>query len=363
MTHSAPRYVGNQPRSTRALLEWLGQGAAVAARDPSIPIVDPHHHLFGTVGDHLFYELPDLQADLASGHRIIGTVYVEAYDSGWRLSGPEAMRPVGEVEKIVGLTREPLKLPGGPCHVAAGLVAHADLALGDAVQPVLDAEAEAARGRLRGIRHRTATVEGAVGRVGKGHPRPHLLVDPDFQRGVACLGARGLSFDAWAYHTQLGEVIRLADAVPQTTIVINHVAGPIGVEEFREPRAEVLRQWEADLRALAERPNIRMKIGGMGMALYGFGFEQRALPPTDMELAASWRPLIETCIEVFGTRRCMFESNFPVDKQSGSYCNLWNAFKIVAGGFSRDEKADLFYRTACDVYRLPELRQAGDAAW
>ena len=118
MTHSAPPYVGNQPRSTRALMEWLGQGATVAAREPSIPIVDPHHHLFGAAGDPLHYELPDLEADLASGHRIIGTVYVEAYDSGWHTTGPEAIRPVGEVEKIVGLTRAPLALPGQALAVA-----------------------------------------------------------------------------------------------------------------------------------------------------------------------------------------------------------------------------------------------------
>lgn len=363
MQHGPQPYRGNQPRSTRDLVAWLARGAAATARDAEIPIVDAHHHLFGAPTDPLFYELGDLERDLSSGHRIIGTVYVEAYDSGWRTSGPEAMRPVGEIEKIIGLTGAPLSLPTGPCQVAAGIVGHADLSLGDAVEAVLDAEAEAGQGRFCGIRHRTATVEGAVGRVGKGHPRAHLLVDPVFQRGVACLGARGLTFDAWAYHTQLSELIALADAVPQTTIIVDHVAGPIGVEEFAANRAEILRRWEIDLRALAARPNIRMKIGGMGMALYGFGFEQRETPPTDVELAAGWTPLIETCIGIFGTQRCMFESNFPVDKQSGSYCNLWNAFKIAVQGCSRAEKADLFYRTACDVYGLPGLRQAGDAAW
>lgn len=363
MSTSVRDYVSNQPRSTVDLARWLALAPVSPVIDPGLPIVDPHHHLFGNDGDVLFYRLEDLRNDLAMGHRVVGTVYVEAYESGWRNTGPEEMRPVGEVEMIEALTREPLSLPTGPCHVAAAIVGHADLARGARVDAVLDALEEAARGRLQGIRHRTASVEGPVGRVGLHRPAPHMLVDREFQEGVRRLGQRGLTFDAWAYHTQLGEVAALADAAPGTTIVVDHVAGPIGVEEFRTQREEVMRAWLDGLRALALRPNIRMKIGGMGMPLYGFDLYRGERPPSDADVAAAWRPLIETCIGIFGTARCMFESNFPVDKQSLSYLTLWNAFKIVAQGATRSEKRDLFYATACRTYGLDALSNVADKAW
>ena len=352
MKQVSPDFTGNFPRSTRALSEWLAKADPAPVLDAEIPIIDPHHHLFGSDGDTVFYELEDLRKDLDTGHRIIGTIYVEAYESGWRKTGPKAMRPVGEIEKIVELTREPLMLETGPCQVAAKIIGHADLSLGDAVAEVLDAEIVAANGRLCGIRHRTATIGGAIGRTIKDPPRPHLMLDRGFQKGVRQLGARGLTFDAWVYHTQLPELIALADAAPDTVIIIDHFGGPVGVEEFRSQRTEVLRGWERDLRALAERPNIRMKIGGMGMPVYGFDLHRREMPPSAADLAAHWRPLVETTFDIFGTSRCMFESNFPVDKQSTTYSNLWNAFKVLTKTMSFDEKSSVFFKTACNVYGL-----------
>lgn len=363
MKEASPDYVGNQPRRTLELTEWLGRGDPSPVIDPEMPIVDPHHHLFGSPNDPLFYEIGDIRDDLNSGHRVIATVYVEAYDSGWRTSGPEQLRPVGEIEKIVGLTREPLLLSSGPCRVAAGIIGHADMMLGDAAQEVLEAEIAAAEGRFSGIRHRTATIEGAVGRTIKDPPRPKLMLDRNFQKAVAHLGARKLTFDAWVYHTQLDELQVLADAAPDTIIIVNHVGGPIGVEEFRARRPEVLREWESSLRSLAARPNVRMKIGGLGMPLYGFDLHRRDKPPSDRDLAAAWRPLVEGALGIFGPERCMFESNFPVDKQSTSYRNMWNAFKSLTNGYSREERAFLFYRTACNVYRLPEAAREADTLW
>ena len=353
-------YRGNQPKSTLELADWLSRAAPSTALDPAMPIVDPHHHLFGSSEDKLFYRLEDLRRDLDSGHRVIGTVYVEAYNSGWRKTGPEEMRPVGEVELITEVAEKPVSLASGECQVAAGIVCYADLRLGDRVEEVLQQQIAAAQGRLRGLRHRTQAVDGAVGRVGTNLPKPHLLLDAQFRRGVARLAPLGLSFDSWIYHTQIGELVDLADAFPDQPIVLDHVGGPIGVEEFRSRRAEVLREWESGVRALAARPNVVVKVGGMGMPLYGYGFEQRERPPTATELAAAWKPYIETSIEAFGTNRCMFESNFPVDKQSATYCDLWNAFKLVAQGYSLGERKDLFYRTACRTYRLPALEAEAD---
>ncbi|MDE2200167.1 MAG: amidohydrolase family protein [Rhodospirillales bacterium] len=351
----AIEFRGNQPRSTPELAAWLAAEGNVAAIKAGFPIVDPHHHLFGAPTDRLFYRMEDLLADADCGHRIIGTVYVEAYESGWRTNGPDALRPVGEVEWVAGLTAAPLPLQAGPCQVAAGIVSHADLSLGDAVEEVLDAEMAASDGRLRGVRHRTATVDGAIGRMTPNARKPLLLADPGFRRGFRHLKRLGLSFDSWVYHPQINELVSLADEFPECRIVVNHMAGPIGVAEFRARRTDVLREWASGMQALARRANVVMKIGGLGMPLLGLGFEHDPTPPTGALLAKAWRPYIETCVDAFGTSRCMFESNFPVDKQSSSYCALWNAFKLVTIGWSQEECCDLFYRTACRTYRLPEL--------
>lgn len=353
-------YRGNTPRTTAELLAWHAQERREEALEPQLPIVDPHHHLFGTESDVRYYRMQDLERDLSTGHKLIGTVYVEAYFAGWRQSGPEAMRPVGEVERIAGLTPSPMSLPHGPCQVAAGIVSYADLRLGDDVAPVLEAEMAAAQGRLRGVRHIAAWDGGTVGRH-IAHPvQRYLLADPGFRRGVAQLQRFGLSFDAWVYHHQLGELLGLADAFPDLPIVLNHVGGPIGIAEYRPQHATVMVKWRQDLLALAARPNVCVKVGGLGMAVYGFGFEHGSAPATSAQLARAWQPYIDTCIEAFGPQRCMFESNFPVDKHSCGYTGLWNAYKLATRSLSENERRDMFYRTACRTYRLPELQRIGD---
>jgi predicted TIM-barrel fold metal-dependent hydrolase len=196
---------------------------------------------------------------------------------------------------------------------------------------------------------------GVVGRFIKGKPRPHLLADAAFRKGMAQLDRFELSFDAWVYHPQLGELSDLAEAFPATPIIVNHVGGLIGVEDYRPERAANVERWRRDLRSLAARPNVSIKIGGLGMPVFGFGFEHAGRPATSPELARAWWPLIETCIEAFGPGRCMFEGNFPVDKQSCRYPELWNAFKLASRHLSADERSDLFHRTACRVYRLPDI--------
>ncbi|CAE6843156.1 amidohydrolase family protein [Paraburkholderia domus] len=345
-------YRGSMPRNTRELQKWHRSVERESALEPELRIVDPHHHLYGVATDTQHYRLTDLESDLNGGHRVVGTVYVEAYGTGWLETGPTHLRPVGEVEMIVEKVAGPVTTEHGICEVAAGIVAHADLTLGSAVTEVLEALLEAGQGRLRGVRHMTACDDGLVGRFIKEMPRKHLLNDASFQRGLAQFGKYGLSFDVWSYHHQLAEVIELVDRFPGTPIVLNHVGGLIGVGEYRSERGEVFAQWQDDLRRLAERPNVFVKVGGMGMPVFGFGFEHRGRPALSVELTQAWQPLIDACVDAFGTKRCMFESNFPVDNQTCGYTELWNAFKLATRSMSFDERSDMFYRTACTVYRL-----------
>ncbi|WP_170235335.1 amidohydrolase family protein [Verticiella sediminum] len=356
-----PPFAGNQPRPTQDLMGWYGTTARETAIEPAFPIVDPHHHLFNTASDKLYYRMEDLAADLSGGHRVLGTVYVEAYSAGWRKDGPEAYRSVGEVERIVGLTEQPLPMSWGSSHIAAGIVSSVDLAAGDDIAPVLAAHKEAGVGRLRGVRHHTAYDSGSVGSLNKHQPSPQLMAEPKFRQGMAQLQRAGLSFDAWVYHTQLADLADLAAAFPEVDVVVNHMGGLIGVAEHREQREAALKTWRQGLAELARHPNVKVKVGGMGMPVFGFGFEHAAKPASSDDLARAWAPLVEVCLETFGTGRCMFESNFPVDKQSAGYNEVWNAFKKLSASLSADERRDVFYRTACEVYRLPELRREGDA--
>jgi predicted TIM-barrel fold metal-dependent hydrolase len=106
------------------------------------------------------------------------------------------------------------------------------------------------------------------------------------------------------------------------------------------------------MRSLSACPNVVVKLGGMAMRINGWDFHTKAEPPSSEELATAWKPYVETCIEAFGANRCMFESNFPVDKGSYGYQAFWNACKILAKGASAAEKADLFSGTAARFYRL-----------
>lgn len=355
-------YRGSQHRRTDALLAWHTRAAPEVTREPDLPIVDPHHHLYNTSSDPTYYRRDDMEKDLSSGHRVMGTVYVAAYGAGWRTDGPEAMRSVGEVERIVELSAEPLRTPAGPCRLAAGIVSDVDLSLGDTVADVLEAHLAAGDRRLRGVRRYLTHHASALSDFTPNAPQL-LASDAAFRRAFALLERHQLSFDALVYHTQLQEVAALADAFPGTQIILNHVGIPIGVLDFASQRDDVRRQWALDMRALARRPNVLVKVGGMGMPMFGFGFEQSNQPPGTQALIRAWQPLMQVCFDTFGPARCMLESNFPVDKQSCGYGQLWNAFKTVTASLSVSERQHLFYQTACETYRLPELKAACDALW
>jgi len=318
--------------------------------DPELPIVDPHHHLVDreNTGRYLLY---DLLADMRSGHNITATVYLE-WLSMYRADGPVEMRPVGEVEFANGVGAMAASGNYGPTRVCAGVVGYADLMLGARVEPVLEAMIAAGGTRFRGIRFISASHPDDAARGSSVNRPAGLLMEPRLREGFARLHPLGLSFDAWMYHTQLGELVDLAHAFPETPIVLDHVGGPIGLGPYAGRRDEVFAEWRTRIAELAGCPNVHIKLGGLGMRLFGFDVHEKELPPSSEELAALWRPYIETCIAAFGPRRAMFESNFPVDKGSGSYQVFWNAFKRIAQGCSADEKAALFAGTASRFYRL-----------
>jgi predicted TIM-barrel fold metal-dependent hydrolase len=328
--------------------DWLAQYSEEII-DPKRPIVDPHHHLWDRGG--LRYMIEEMSDDIASGHNIVATVYVDCR-SMYRASGPEAFRPVGEVEFANGVAAMAASGGYGPALICAGIVSHVNLLLGDGARPVLEAEITAGQGRFRGIRHSSAyDAEPDIAHMYATRPQG-LLLDSTFRKGFACLAPLDLSFDAWLFHPQLSEFVDLARAFPDTRIVLDHCGGPVGLGRFAGRREETFAVWKASILEAAKCPNVVVKLGGLAMRLLGYDFHERAMPPSSEEAAAAWRPYIETCIEAFGPARCMFESNFPPDKGQCSYQVIFNAFKRIAAQYSEAEKTALFSKTAADFYRL-----------
>ncbi|MFZ4410134.1 MAG: amidohydrolase family protein [Paracraurococcus sp.] len=326
---------------------WLGQRPAEPALEPELPIVDAHHHLWQRPGQT--YLLPEFVAELDCGHRIDATVFVQCH-AMYRAAGPEALRPVGETEFVAGIAAMSDSGGYGPTRIAAGIVGYADLALGEAVEPVLEAHLRAGGGRFRGVRHSAAWDADPI--IGNGHPAPGLLARPEFRAGLRRLTALGLAFDLWVFHTQLDEALDLVRACPDTVFILGHCGGPLGYGPYAGKRDAVFAQWRAGMAALAGCPNVVVKLGGMMMRLAAYDYGALAMPPSSAELAEHWKPYILTCIELFGAERCLFESNFPVEKMGIGYGAIWNAFKRLAAGASEGEKRALFAGTAARVYRL-----------
>ncbi len=312
-----------------------------------MPIIDTHHHLWQRPDQR--YLLHELLGDLNTGHRVVATVFLQCH-AMYRASGPEEMRPVGETEFVSGIAAMSDSGGYGATRVAAGIVGYADLTLGERVEAVLEAQIRAGGGRFRGVRHSGNWDADPV--IGNGAPGPDIYRRADFRAGLARLSALGLSLDAWVFFTQLSDVIDLARASPATNIIVGHVGGVLGYGRYAGKREEIFASWKASVTELAKCPNVTMKLGGMMMraALYDYGAAER--PISSEGLAALWRPYIETCIELFGPNRCMFESNFPVEKMGIGWTGLWNAFKRIAAGASGDEKRALFHDTAQRIYRL-----------
>jgi L-fuconolactonase len=329
--------------------------------EPELPICDPHHHLWDYPDDFPESRVPtfarlvrhnllkDLLEDLSCGHNIDRTVFIEC-SSQYRKDGPPEMSRVGETEFVNGIAAQAASGQYGNAAVAAGIIGSADLTLGSGVSPVLEAHIAASQSRFRGIRF-IATWDASPD-VSSRVKNPKLLADPEFRQGFSCLDRYHLSFESWLYHTQLVDLVDLAKAFPYTPIVLNHIGGPIGIGPYAGKREEVFQTWKQGIAALAACPNVVVKLGGVGMPMMGFGWHERPTPPGSVELAQKMAPYFTYCIEKLGANRCMFESNFPVDRTSFSYTVIWNAFKRFSQDFSPSERAALFHDHAVRVYRL-----------
>jgi predicted TIM-barrel fold metal-dependent hydrolase len=327
--------------------EWLAH-TPEAPIETDLPILDPHHHLWRRPGST--YMLDELCSDTTS-HNVRQTVYIEC-TSMYRATGPDHLRPIGETEFVQGIAAQSASAGHETPGACAAIVGTADLCLGEGVAQVLEAQLAASPNRFRGIRHRAAWPE-IQPPQGQPRCREHLLRDPEFRAGFAFLRRYALTFEAWLYHPDLPDVADLARAFPDTTIILNHLGGPILSGKFPGTKEEIFAQWKRDIAEIAQYPNVVMKLGGIQMAVNGFAWHERDKPPTSDELVATNAPWYEYAIEQFGPRRGMFESNFPVDRVSCSYPVLWNQFKKLTKGFRADERLDLFHDTAARVYRLP----------
>ena len=339
-----------------------------AILEPDLAIIDPHHHLWdlrplmaalpephhpfiASIARSPYYTFDELQADTGSGHRVVGTVFMECgafYNAG----APDGYKCVGEVEFVNGVAAQGASGLYGDYRPCAAIVGHADLTMGDGARGVLEALDAAGGGRFRGIRHSAAWDADPETLGPPFHAREGLLGNDAFRAGFAHLGKLGMTFDAWVLEPQLPDVIDLARAFPDTTIVLDHCGTPLGLAGYKGRLGENFARWETNIRALAQCPNVSVKLGGLAMAFCMLPDEGPEAGWSSERLAAIWKPYIDTCIDAFGAERGMFESNYPVDKWGASYLVLWNAFKRLASGASADEKRALFAGTAARVYRI-----------
>jgi predicted TIM-barrel fold metal-dependent hydrolase len=330
---------------------WLAQ-VEEEIIDPDLAIIDPHHHIWvekpSRTARYLIEEILD---DFESGHNVKASVYVQSTFM-YRQDGDEALKSVGETEFVNGVAAMSASGAFGPIRVADGIVGYADLMLGGSVERVLEAHMRAAGRRFKGIRYMTcAHADDRVRRFIRRPVPEGLMYDALFREGFAKLGPLGLSFDIWMYFPQLADAATLAKSYPDTTMVMNHTGGVLGIGPHAD-RAETFCAWKTAVSSLAKCENVSIKLGGLAMKTVGFDFDGRQKPPSSVELAAAWKPYFETCIELFGVHRCMFESNFPVDRDGCGYAILWNAFKRIVHGCSDAEKQALFFGTAAHIYRL-----------
>ena len=332
--------------------DWLAL-TQEQALEPELPICDPHHHFWDLRTTRIPYQrylLHELLADVQGGHNVRSTVFIEAR-AMYHADGPEEMRPVGEVEFVQGLAAASASGLYGPTRAAAAIVGHANLNLGERVAPVLEALHVASPNRFRGIRHSVTWDPHPEVENTAAHPIKGQLLSEPFRAGARVLARMGLSLEAWLYFPQLPELADFARAVPDLTIILNHIGGLLRVGPYAG-NDEVFATWRRGIAAVAACPNVHVKLGGVGMPRTGFDWHARTTPIGSEELANSMAPLMSYCIEQFGPSRSMFESNFPVDKVSFSYTVMYNAFKRFSKGYAAAERAAMFHDTATRVYRL-----------
>ena len=308
--------------------------------DPDRRIIDSHHHLWRT---GLVYQVDDLWRDTESGHNIVKTVFVDC-EAEYRTDGPEHLKCLGETEFVVEQARLSEAGSNGEAVVSA-IVSRANLELGDAVGDVLDQHIEIGQGLFRGIRLAAARDPNPETLAFPAQAQEGLYGSPSFRRGMKALGDRGLTYDAWHYHHQNQDFLAMARSVPSTQIVLDHFATPLGVGAYADQREEIFEQWKKDIEEISQCDNVVAKLGGLSMPDNGFGWDKR-------EFVAAQSRYFLHMIECFGPDRCMFQSNFPVDKLSIAYPVLYNGLKKIVADFSEDEKDAMFYGTAARIYRI-----------
>jgi len=332
--------------------EWLNQHIEDPIL-PNIPIIDPHHHLWD-VGFGRYY-IEELLEDInSSGHNIISTVYIMSSSNTeiYSKDGLEEFKPLNEIEFATSEGKRADLIPNNKVKVNASIVGSVDLTYGNKLQPVLEKAVNISEGRLKGIRMLLASHIDP--RISSGAVKSDLglTLHPNFIDGAKCIQNANLSLDFWIYHTQLNEMEKIARALPELTIILNHIGGPIHLGEYEGKQAATHREWRSAMMRLSRIPNINVKLGGLGMAVNGAKFHNNKFPPNSVQLSDVWKPWIYETIDMFGFDRCMFESNFPVDKGSCSYGALWNAFKILAKDMSDDEINKLFSKNAAKIYKI-----------
>lgn len=333
------------PGDTYGRFDWLAQRQEDPI-DPTVEIIDSHHHLWDLPTSRYLAE--ELHEDTRSSHNITHTVFVECRHAYDKAAGDLA--PVGETRAVAEQAVRMLELGGAPIGAIVGF---ADMSRGAEVAGVLDAHIAAGGGLFRGIRHGTNHSEDPAARRGHQKPTANMMLDRPFADGIRELARRQLTFDAWMYHDQLHELVGLARAVPECSIVLNHMGGPLNVGRYATNRAESWSVWHASLMAVACCPNVSVKVGGLGMDhQFGTGWSSRPEPPTSEEVAAHWRPWFEATVEAFGPERTMFESNFPIDRQCLPYTVVWNALQRLAAGYSDHERSAMLHGTARSFYRI-----------
>ena len=332
--------------------EWLNQHIEDPIL-PNIPIIDPHHHLWD-VGFGRYY-IEELLEDInSSGHNILSTVYIMSSSNTkiYSKDGLEEFKPLTEIEFATSEGKRADLIPNNKVKVNASIVGSVDLTYGNKLQPVLEKAVNISEGRLKGIRMLLASHIDP--RISSGAVKSDLglMLHPNFIEGAKCIQNANLSLDFWIYHTQLNEMEKIARSLPDLTIILNHIGGPIHLGEYEGKQAATHREWRSAMMRLSRIPNINVKLGGLGMAVNGAKFHNNKFPPNSVQLSDVWKPWIYETIDMFGFDRCMFESNFPVDKGSCSYGALWNAFKILAKDMSDDEINKLFSKNAAKIYKI-----------
>ncbi|AQH03458.1 hypothetical protein A9R05_25880 [Burkholderia sp. KK1] len=327
--------------------EWLAQVAEPAV-EPELPVIDPHHHLWDV--ESAFYHAPELVADANSGHRVLASVFVEC-KAHFDEDAPAGFAPVGETRFAVAQAQAAARLPNRDANLVKGIVAYGDPFAANA-QAVLEAHIEAGQGRMRGVRVRAAWHADPAFAAPHDGPDEGTISSPELDRYCALLAEMGLVLDLWVYHTQLDQAAALARRHPALSIVLNHCGGPLGIGPYANRRADVRAAWRESLARVAANDNVSVKIGGLAMPRTGLSFADAARPASSLELVERWTPYVRTCIDLFDAGRCMFESNFPVDKGSCNYVSVWNAFKLMCAGYPAEARRAMLAGTANRVYAL-----------